>query len=267
MSVTGLVGLGFGPASPGAAPAAPTISVTNNADGTADVTVSGATTGSSNAISHQKVGVSTWTLADTVTGNDTATISLTAGYYWFRVVSTLNSQTVVSNLVYARVSADDDSVYYQIAEAVKARLQLITFSPVTGDSCAAINTNNIYICKTEHVANKPVPSIVLSTPQHEQMQPQEGTNLRDDVEYPILVTLVLADRMIQDENQRSYTLWREQIARAFRNQRLTGVSEVYMGYINPLATVDNNHFIKQDQPRYVSRLLLNFRARETRGLT
>src|SRR5262249_27966541 len=79
-----------------------------------------------------------------------------------------------------------------------------------------------------------LPAIVLS-PRHEASPASEGTNAQDDVRHDVLVAIF--DRDNQEPtlaaNLDRHLLWRQQIARAFRNQRLSGVPEVINATVEP----------------------------------
>ena len=108
-----------------------------------------------------------------------------------------------------------------------------------------------------------LPAILLS-PQRETMDPHAGLTGLDDVVYGVLVTMVDADNQEPTLalNLDRYTLWREQIARAFRSQRLAAVPQVINTYIEPADPIvpeawQNNLF--------AGALALRFVSREPRG--
>jgi hypothetical protein len=59
-----------------------------------------------------------------------------------------------------------------------------------------------------------------------------GTNSTDDVGYPVYVGF-LTRTLNQQETQPEELLWREQVSRALRYQRLPGVSEVMTCEVEP----------------------------------
>jgi hypothetical protein len=108
----------------------------------------------------------------------------------------------------------------------------------------------------------PFPGIILSPLERETMDHWRGTNLRDDVGYPVQVSIV--DRGNQDlqTNLGRMLIWRQRIARAFRNQRLTDVEEIMTCVVEPHHIYLPEAFDKGvDQ----STLTLRFMSREPRG--
>jgi Rps23 Pro-64 3,4-dihydroxylase Tpa1-like proline 4-hydroxylase len=96
--------------------------------------------------------------------------------------------------------------------------------------------------------------------------PDAGTNALDDVHYDVIVTIF--DRDNQEptlaENLDRHLLWREQISRSFRNQRLTGVPEVINAAVEPAEALVEEAWKHE---LMVSALLLRFTSRETRGFS
>jgi len=107
------------------------------------------------------------------------------------------------------------------------------------------------------------PSIQVVPGAPETMDPNAGTNQRDDVVYSILVALYDAPNQDQNAGRSRRLRWREQIARAFRNQRLTGVDEVYRCIVTPQQVFDQGRFIGSNI--YMAGLMLRFTSREARG--
>lgn len=90
---------GFGPSGgAGSPPAAPSLSVVDNQDGTQTATISSSTTGSTNVVFTQAAGSSTWTNSGSRAGDGTVSLSLANGRYFIYVRSFLNSQYNVSEV-------------------------------------------------------------------------------------------------------------------------------------------------------------------------
>ncbi|HTU27303.1 MAG TPA: hypothetical protein VMF30_17980 [Pirellulales bacterium] len=109
----------------------------------------------------------------------------------------------------------------------------------------------------------PLPAILI-TPAGETVDPASGTNLLDDVTYAVRVTLF--DRDNQEPtlvaNMDRYLLWRERIARTFRNQTLAAVPEIYTTTLDPGEVVDDTAW---QNNLFASVLTLRFVSREPRG--
>jgi hypothetical protein len=105
---------------------------------------------------------------------------------------------------------------------------------------------------------------ILITPQGETIDPASGTNLMDDVTYAVRVTLV--DRDNQEPtlvaNVDRYLVWRQRIARTFRNQPLAAVPEIYTTTLEPGEVVDAAAW---ESNLFASVLTLRFVSREPRG--
>ena len=105
---------------------------------------------------------------------------------------------------------------------------------------------------------------ILITPEGETIDPASGTNLMDDVTYAVRVTLV--DRDNQEPtlvaNVDRYFVWRQRIARTFRNQTLAAVPEIYTTTLDPGDVVDSAAW---ESNLFASVLTLRFVSREPRG--
>lgn len=211
--------------------ATPTLAVSDAGTGTSGTaTVSGSTSTATNTLYYQSVANrgGSWTSAGSRTGNGTISISgMTAGYYWWKVESSDGTDTVTSNLVYQPLLSDAAAMQKQVWDAVKARMQEVTFS--------GIPTTRIYQKHELDVSamldlTKPCLVLTLDDGLIETSAP--GTNERDDIGYPVACIFL-------DDNNRSEDgarlLWRQQAMDALREQRLTGISESLKNEIEPLS--------------------------------
>lgn len=239
-----------------------TLAITDNEDGTGGVaTVSGVTGGTTTTVYYAVfTGVMqayTWVSAGTVVGNGTLAVGLATGYYvWFATNDNAGAVTA-SNLVYQNLTnTDTEAVYFQILEAVANRIELLNLS--------GINASKIIKRwmprERQETANPPV--IVISPMGTEE--DASKVMARDDVGYPVLVVMVDAANNDNVHQMNRNLLWREKIAKAIRNQRLPGVSEVYIGKIDYGSVIDPNSFMNNS---WVSVLMFRFYTREQRGLT
>ena len=232
MSVAGLLGLGFGTAAAGSAPAAPTLSVVDVGNGTATATIAGSSALSANVVWTLKVdndfiSGSTWTNSGNRTADGDVTLTLADGLYWVHVISTLNSQCASSNWAYLRVSSGVESVFLQCASAVQSRIRSLSLADIT--------SGEIIIRKREWLKGTPKPPKIIIVPQTEAMPPRAGTNDKDDVTYPITIVMLRAGNQNIElaDGMSEQLLWREKIARAFRNQRLPGATTVQICHVTP----------------------------------
>lgn len=243
------------------------LAIVDNLDGTgATATVQGTAALDVNEIWVQpltgELGAGGWTLSATEQGDGPVPLPLAVGYYWAYCLSDATGVQTLSNLVYFRVSVASDPVLYRCLLATHARIAALTL--------AGFAIENLLIRKAPGDRDigsgetYSFPAIQISPGSSESMDASAGTNRRDDVIYPVLVTILAADNQNQEQNFSRYLGWRERIARAFRNQPLVGVEEVYQCEISPQDIVEPQAFWRQNL--YSSSLLLNFKSREPRGL-
>lgn len=109
-------------------------------------------------------------------------------------------------------------------EAIKTAIQALA---LTG-----VSSTNVLIQKIPRDSSSDVPAasqmplILISPVGAESIDPTGGTNIRDQVVYPIQVLMLDRDDQSQTSNYDRYLLWRETIRQRFTNCRLSGVSEV-----------------------------------------
>lgn len=260
------IGAGAGAA---AIPTAPTLAVSDNADGTGGVaTISGGDAGSTHTVYSQTVdgelGTSTWTSRGSVTGNGTVAVTPTADrYYWWYAKAVLSGSQSISNLVYQPITSGAFSVHYQCLLAAQARIQGLSLS---GIASASIRVQKVPVASADlwgATKTYAFPGIILSPLGTERMNPMAGTNVRDDVGYPVVVSIFDADNQSVTANHNKYLLWRQKIARAFRNQRLPGVSEIIYATVETGPILDPAQWM---QNRFHSAMTLRFTSREIRGI-
>lgn len=257
----------FGNGAAGTAPAGPALSVADHTNGSgATATITGADTPANiNVFTHSvdgQLGSGNWSLTGSRTGNGNLTLSLPVGYYWFKAESTLPGGLATSNLVYQNVTSGDTAVLYRCLRAVQARLQLLTLEGIASSS---IVVQKIPLDRSlGTAAGHQLPALLVS-PEQESMDPKAGVNQRDDVGYGVRVTIVDRDNQerTREANLGHYLLWRQQIARAFRQQRLSGVAEIYTCIVEPDQVVGSEAWAKN---LFASSLVLRFLSREGRGM-
>lgn len=243
----------------------PTLAVADNGNDTgATATITGSDSNATNTVYVQafddELGTTTWTASGSRTGNGTVSLTLAAGHYFAYVLSELADESVASSVVYFVVTTGNSAVHDQCLVAAQARIQALTL--------AGITSSNIIIRKIPTDRDiggdgtYDFPAIVISPLGIENQPPSGGTNARDDVGYPVLISFLAADNQDLTTNRERYLKWRETVNRAFRSQRLTGVSEVYICRVQPGPIVSPAAFWKNV---YHSSLLVQCISRETRG--
>ncbi len=236
---------------PNPPPAVPVLSVADSQDGShAVATVAGSTAGSTNQISVQLDGQSTWTAAGSRVGDGTVSLTLAKGYYWAKCDSTLNSQSSASNIVRLTITDANDSVHGRSANAIVAGIQALNLPNCKGVYRQMLPDENVI----------QVPCVIVYFNDGEQIL--GGTNARDDIGYPVVVAIV--DRKLDNLGVMPDWVisWRQRIMRKFRNQPLATVPEIYTVTPVPAKVIDEN------LPKYlwfVSAFSLVCVSREGRG--
>ncbi len=266
---------GFASGAATTAPASPTLAVADNGDGSgATATISGAGGDVTLTIyvlpfDGLEVEGATWRSCGSRASNGTLNLTLSTGHYFGYALAVDSGGGAASNVVYFSVTSGGESVLFQCLQSAQARIQAILLPGLT--------SGNVIVRKLplDRYVGSGQPTTfpaILLTPVVERMPPLSGTVNFDDVTYGVLCTIV--DRDNQEPtlaaNLPRYTLWREKIARAFRNQRLAGV--VLADGSNPIinAEVDPGEQLipaAWSANLYASALLLRFVSREPRGIS
>ncbi len=233
-------------------PSVPTLTVTDNGDGTGAVaTIAGSTPGSSNAVNIQADSATTWTVAGIQPSDGTVAIAQPRGYYWAYCQSLLGPVSVVSNVVRFAITNFDDSVHDRSADAIVAKLLTLSMPLING---------RIYkqMLPDENVVE--FPCVIVHYNKGEQYL--GGTNIRDDIGYPLSV--LICDRKLTNLGTMPgwITSYRQRMQRALRNVKLVGVPEIYNVLIEPDAVVDEKLPMYQ---YFVSGFTVICVSREVRG--
>lgn len=152
------------------------------------------------------------------------------------------------------------SVHWRCMVAVQCKLRAMR---LVGISPTSIVTQKLPWAKPfePDYQQYATPGIIISPWGQEAML--GGLNRLDDVGYPVLVSIIASDNQDLTTNLSKYLLWRERVARAFRNQSLgPAVPEVYTCRLEPLTIAVPESFLAGF---WSSHLLLRFISREPRG--
>ena len=135
---------------------------------------------------------------------------------------------------------------------------------------AGVPRANIVVCHSAavEIARLPaqrMPAVVIAPFGAETIT--AATNVRDDIEYPVLVAIVASLKVDAEEptdkqrlNLDQRLTWRETVRKAFSNQRLDS-SRGFTMSLQPLAIVDAAAF---NRDLFVSGFILKIRNRESR---
>jgi hypothetical protein len=184
---------------------------------------------------------------------------LPPGHYLAYAATSADSLRLTSTVVYFVVTDGLEAIHARCLDAVQARIRLLLLDGLT-DERIIVEKVPVVRAMGDDIE---LPVIVL-TPQRAVTPAEAGTNGADDVHYDVLVTIV--DRDNQEptlvEKLDQHLLWRQQIAKAFRNQRLPGVPEVINAAVDPAEGLQEHAWRRE---LMVSALRLRFTSRESRG--
>ena len=254
-------------------PTQPTLTVADDSDGTgATATITGGDVGATHeAFTSQFDGdtgaLSAWTSQGSIVGNGTIALDVGTGYFMCYVEASESGAFAVTRPVYFVATSGDDAIMQKCLDGVKARLDAMTF---VGIATANIIVRMVPLDKGIGSGESfAFPAILITPPPDSSlvMPFNEGTNRKDDVQYPVLVGILDAlttDKNTLTANQNRNYLWQQQIVKAFRNQRLAGVDEVYTTIVEA-AQITNVQAWRNG--RFVSFGIFRFISREARGIT
>lgn len=175
---------------------------------------------------YQASDETTWTSLGSRTGNGAITGTLTAGKtYWLYAVES----STLSNVISQALTNDDDAVMEQLLAAVLSQLQSVATAggfPGIGTIFPGLTAAQI-IRQDELDLNTlscNYPCIVVVPGSNETIGSDEMTQT-DDITYPVMCFILNTHDMTDMDYKKYYLLWREQISRKFRYQRVSGVTE------------------------------------------
>ncbi len=223
--------------------------------------------GSANVVFAQLVGTAgpnqaAFVQVGTRTGDGTVALTLDVGYYWIDVIA---NGVTLSNRLYCLVSDNAQSVRYRSLLAIQATLQGMTFAAGPSGTPAQLQPAQVYLQFFFDTINKSYPCIVINIDgQREQQQGNE--NNTDDiltrVELALLDTGV--SRQTGTERLPTYSLWRQQIARRFRQSRLFVPESTYVTLEYGPELINDDKKPGEFQG-FASLLTIQCKSREIRG--
>jgi hypothetical protein len=244
----------------------PQLAIVDHGDNTGATAAIGQTAGSATNVVYVQgfsgdPGSGAWQSAGARVGDGELVLQLPTGHYFAYVASSDGAKKTASSVNYFVVTDGLESLHTRCLAAAQARIRSLAL--------AGLDNERVLVRKVpldRHLAGSGgigLPAIVLS-PRRAAMPPTAGTNGLDDVHYDVLVAIF--DRDNQESslalNLERHMQWRELIARAFRNQRLSGVPQI----IN--AEVESAEGLIEEAWKHelmVSALLVRFTSREPRG--
>jgi hypothetical protein len=228
-------------------------------------TISGTDSGDTTIVYAERIrddlATGSWVFAGSRVGDGTVNLALATGHYFAMAQTLTDSGYATSPVVHLVVTDGADDIQDQILEAAKARIELLSLGVESVTIVKKVMPERDFGAGKEF----PIPAVVL-WPLNEISPPEAGLNEVDDVTYTVACVILQADNQktgITDAN-RDHFLWRQKIAKAFRNQRLPGVASVIRVAVQP-GDVSSDEAWKDGW--FASALLLKFTSRQSRGLT
>lgn len=178
----------------------------------------------------QPIGRTTYSIGGTRTGDGEIDVDLSTGYFFGYALEALN----VSNVVYFAATDVGDSVHDRCLRAVQAKIQSLQLPGIPNDSIRVMKIPQMRAFVGDAKLYD-FPALLISPTGQETNV--VATNLRDDVGYPVAISLAVGAELQKNQDYEAriepYLKARESIARAFRYQRLAGVPEIWNTNIKP----------------------------------
>jgi hypothetical protein len=155
------------------------------------------------------------------------------------------------------------ATFTTIKNSILTALQGATFE-APGISQANIRLLKVLTNLEQDIAAAGVsyPCLLVAPFGNEQLDPSKGTNVSDDITYPVVVVMSDADEQDQQKNAELYDNWQQTVREAFHNKRLTGASLVFRCAVEALANPDVQSWM--DNSLYVWGLVIKATTREQR---
>lgn len=239
--------------------ATPTLTITDNQNGTATLTVSGGNASASNLIRYSRIEIPGWDDITTITGNSFAVIAVNPGLRWFSAFSSLSGESAVSPPTPAIITLNPLAVFEQCLQSIMTVLQgaasASKFGEITPDRI--VHQDKV---DSEHLGVS-VPAIVITPGLNENEE--GGTNASDDISYPIMIGIVDRKDTHEVANTPTYFYWREVVRQLFNNKRLPGVPTSWKTVVNFEIALDHKED-DEDMNWFASSLRIDCKNRELR---
>jgi hypothetical protein len=211
---------GFGPLTGGGGtpPVGATLTVVDQGDGTgATATIAGAAGYTNKVYVYSFASDGSLTLENTFTRSGNGTLDLVLGVGTYLAVMA-NDDFFASTPAFFFVTDAAESLYGDLLNAVKTTLLALALPDIGA---------NVLLKKFTWLRDGVTYPAAFVCPYNEQW-PNLGTNASDDTGYGIAITLVRAsnrDNVLASDDQ--LLSWRETVRKAFRSQRISGVSTAH----------------------------------------
>lgn len=252
-------------------PGVPTVTWTDNADGTGATVAVDGDDGAENAIYTWKwdddFAGGSWVNAGNLSGDGSLDMPLTPGAYWGYVMSSNAAGAFPSVPEYFMVTTGAESYHYRCLHAVRTR--------IGSAGLVGLDVANLVVQYTplarDFLERSPgaatvyeLPGIIISPWGAEAHDPDAGTNVSDEWGWPCLVTIIAAQNNDLTANLEARLKWRQQAMLACTNQRLPGLNpEQLKCVVEPQTVVDLDSF---GEEFFHSSFVVRVQAWHRRGL-
>lgn len=217
------------------------IASTDNQNNTGlTVTVSGSDSGSTNTLYASPVfqgnNPLAWVSQGSRTGDGTIAASVATAYWFLYVAASLVSGVpALSPPIIGLASLAVQSMQTQVELAIQAKIQALTLNGLATPP-GNIPASRVYRFDTpmsdDLLPMITVPCVIVSPPAAPEAI-KNVVNTAEDIGFPVNVLILDHCAPRQQGQADTYKLWRQQISRAVRYQRLPGVPLVYTVSLEP----------------------------------
>ncbi len=161
--------------------------------------------------------------------------------------------------------ADSETILFDILEQIQATVQGLGLDqmPPANVLIQKVPTN-----RTKDLPADRYPAVIIAPWGPEGINPSDGTNSRDDINYRVGLWILASDAIDSEQpgqqqakDFKLYVRWRQAVRKAFHNQRLTSTYG-HKVEVNPLDVVDRAMWLTKGL--WISGMVLNVTNRETR---
>jgi hypothetical protein len=152
------------------------------------------------------------------------------------------------------------AAYDECITAIVSAIQALSLTGITSSNVVGMLVGDDESGDGPNVGG--YPCIIVSPGGTETIEPV--TNSRDDVAYPIVVTIISTENRAQGTNRARNLLWRQSIRRKFSQQRLAGITAgvAWKCEVRPGQVADRPRWI---QNQHAQMLVITVFVREARG--
>lgn len=205
-------------------PTAPTITVTDLANGGGVTVAIVGDAGASHQVYRQRFGDSDWTaFGVTQVGSGTVTGTITPGYYWWYAKASESGSDSISPVAAVAITRTAVAIDTRMLEGVVALIQ----TAAAADAIPEVVSARVKKFSDKYNPNK------MTTPGIAVYGQQTGSeigggNLRDDFQHVLYIAL-----QFPNGKESELALAAERVRRLFHRQRLTGLNEAYDCVVSP----------------------------------